>query len=59
VLEEKGILDAPGFEDSCLIYEAGMKVRICESSYKNIKITTPEDLVMAEEIVKEFNNATL
>ena len=32
--------------------EAGVKVRLFEGSYRNIKITTPEDLASAESFVK-------
>jgi 2-C-methyl-D-erythritol 4-phosphate cytidylyltransferase len=32
--------------------EAGVKVRFFEGSYRNIKITTPEDLVSAESFLK-------
>ena len=31
---------------------AGNKVRVLMGSYENIKITTPEDLILAEEILK-------
>ena len=34
-------------------HETGMKIRFSEGSYRNIKITTPEDLVVAEAFLKE------
>ncbi|ACC98717.1 2-C-methyl-D-erythritol 4-phosphate cytidylyltransferase [Elusimicrobium minutum Pei191] len=40
-------------DESQLVEKTGVKVNIVESDYKNIKITTPEDLIMAEALVKE------
>jgi len=37
-------------DDSMLVEKLGVKVRVVLSSYYNIKITTPEDLVIAEAI---------
>ena len=34
--------------------ESGVKVRLVEGSYQNIKITTPEDLDVAEVILKKI-----
>ena len=39
-------------DDAYLVEKLGHKVRVCEGSYFNIKITTPEDLVFAEAIAK-------
>ena len=33
--------------------ESGVRIRLVEGSYQNIKITTPEDLVVAEAFLKE------
>ena len=42
------------FTDDCLVAEKfGVKVKIVDSSYDNIKITTPEDLHLAEKILEE------
>ena len=41
-----------GTDDAMLVERAGNKVRVIMGSYENIKITTPEDLVLAEEILK-------
>jgi 2-C-methyl-D-erythritol 4-phosphate cytidylyltransferase len=41
-----------GTDDAMLVERAGGKVRIIMGSYENIKITTPEDLILAEEILK-------
>ena len=39
--------------DDCMIAERyGVKVRISEGSYDNIKITTPEDMITAERILE-------
>lgn len=39
-------------DDASLVEQAGYQVRVIMGSYENIKITTPEDLVLAEELVK-------
>jgi 2-C-methyl-D-erythritol 4-phosphate cytidylyltransferase len=39
-------------DDSGLVENAGYKVKIVESSYRNIKITTREDLIIAEALLK-------
>lgn len=41
-----------GTDDATLVERAGRKVRVIMGSYENIKITTPEDLILAEEILK-------
>ncbi len=41
-----------GTDDAMLVERAGTKVRVIMGSYENIKITTPEDLILAEEILK-------
>lgn len=38
--------------DDCMIAERyGVKIRITEGSYENIKLTTPEDIITAEKIL--------
>jgi len=49
-LKEK-YLDTPGFEDSAILQQSEVKVKIVESDYDNIKITTKEDLEMAKNIL--------
>ncbi len=45
------------FTDDTAIFEsAGMRVKIVEGDYSNIKITTPEDLVIAEAILKSYKS---
>lgn len=40
-------------DESQLVEKSGHKVKIVPSSYENFKITTPEDLVMAEALLEE------
>lgn len=42
-------------DDSMLIEKLGIKVKMIEGSYDNIKITTPEDLIIAEGILDKNN----
>ena len=42
-----------GTDDASLVEKMGQKVKVIEGSYFNIKITTPEDLVLARAILKE------
>lgn len=42
-----------GTDDASLAERIGAKVRMIEGSYENIKITTPEDLVLAEALIGE------
>jgi 2-C-methyl-D-erythritol 4-phosphate cytidylyltransferase len=44
-----------GTDDSSLVERLGFKVRVLEGESKNIKITTPEDLVLAEKIIESYN----
>jgi 2-C-methyl-D-erythritol 4-phosphate cytidylyltransferase / 2-C-methyl-D-erythritol 2,4-cyclodiphosphate synthase len=46
--EEKDATD-----ESQLVEKAGHKVKIVPSSYENFKITTPEDLTMAEALIED------
>ena len=41
-----------GTDESSLVERLGVEVSVVEGSYENIKITTPEDLVTAECILK-------
>ena len=43
-------------DDAMLIEKLGHTVRIIEGSYENIKITTPEDLILGEGILKKREN---
>ncbi len=46
-----------GTDDATLVERAGGTVRVIMGSYENIKITTPEDLLLAEEILKRRYDA--
>ena len=50
--EEFGDMDVT--DDASLIERLGAKVKIVKGSYTNIKITTPEDLILAEAIAKDL-----
>jgi len=42
------------FTDDCQLVEAmGVKINMTPSDYKNIKITTPEDMAIAEAIMNQ------
>jgi 2-C-methyl-D-erythritol 4-phosphate cytidylyltransferase len=41
-----------GTDDAALVERIGISVRMVFGSYKNIKITTPEDIVFAEYLLK-------
>jgi len=43
----------PVTDDSSLVEAAGYPVVVAEGSYENIKITTPEDLLLAERILEK------
>lgn len=44
-----------GITDDAMVVEhlSGTKVRLVEGSYENLKVTTPEDLVLAEALLKK------
>uniref|UniRef100_A0A831TY96 2-C-methyl-D-erythritol 4-phosphate cytidylyltransferase n=1 Tax=Geobacter metallireducens TaxID=28232 RepID=A0A831TY96_GEOME len=42
-----------GTDDAMLVERLGRQVRIVLGDYRNVKITTPEDLVLAEAFLKE------
>lgn len=42
-----------GTDDAYLVEALGIKVKMIECSYENIKITTPEDIALAEIIMKK------
>ena len=45
-----------GITDDAMVaeHETGVKIRFSEGSYRNIKITTPEDLDIAETFLKKY-----
>lgn len=44
-----------GTDDAALVENAGFPVKIVEGSYENIKITTPDDLIVGEKIIANAN----
>ena len=44
-------------DDASLVEKIGVPVKVVLGSYDNIKITTPEDILLAELILKEENHA--
>jgi 2-C-methyl-D-erythritol 4-phosphate cytidylyltransferase len=45
-----------GTDDAVLVERMGIKTKIVEGSYYNIKITTPEDLSFANAILKNISS---
>lgn len=43
-----------GTDDASLVERMGLQVKMINASYANIKITTPEDLLMAEFLIKNI-----
>ena len=41
-------------DDASVVEKAGYKISLFEGSYRNIKITTPEDLIVAEAFLKDL-----
>ena len=48
-----------GTDDSSLVEKIGYNVKMIMGSYDNIKITTPEDLIIAESLLKDMDNLYL
>jgi 2-C-methyl-D-erythritol 4-phosphate cytidylyltransferase len=42
-----------GTDDASLVERAGARVRIVKGNPSNVKITTPEDLILAENILSK------
>lgn len=54
---ERSEKDGKSYTDDCQLMEAmGVKVLITEGDYSNIKITTPEDLPLAEILLKRMGS---
>lgn len=45
-----------GTDDASLVERMGIEVKILKGDYDNIKITTPEDLILVKEILRERKN---
>ncbi len=51
---KKAKTDGKSYTDDCQLIESiGRRVVLCEGSYRNIKITTSEDMIIAKAFVKE------
>lgn len=48
-----------GTDDAGLVERLGVRVKIVPGSYSNLKITTPEDLFMAEALIKQGCDADM
>ncbi|MBI4551390.1 MAG: 2-C-methyl-D-erythritol 4-phosphate cytidylyltransferase [Candidatus Latescibacteria bacterium] len=46
-----------GTDDAALVERLGHRVTILRGSYENIKLTTPEDVVVAEQILRRRGNS--
>ncbi|MCP4229434.1 MAG: bifunctional 2-C-methyl-D-erythritol 4-phosphate cytidylyltransferase/2-C-methyl-D-erythritol 2,4-cyclodiphosphate synthase, partial [bacterium] len=44
-----------GTDSSSLVERLGLSVAVVDGTYENIKITTAEDLIIAEEILRARN----
>ena len=51
--ETANIKGISGTDDAFLVECMGIKVKMLEGSYENIKITTPEDIILAEAIMRK------
>ena len=56
--EKAGQENFIGTDDSALVERLGCEVAVLEGEYNNIKITTKEDLILAEKML-DFNNAKI
>ena len=56
--KQKKEKNVPNITDDAMIveYMTGHKIRIIPGNYANIKITTPEDLTIAEMFLKKMKN---
>ena len=47
-----------GTDDASLVERLGVKVKVIPGSYENIKVTTPEDLIIASALLKERESSS-
>ncbi|HCX64573.1 MAG TPA: 2-C-methyl-D-erythritol 4-phosphate cytidylyltransferase [Eubacteriaceae bacterium] len=52
--EQARASDYTGTDDAMLVEKLGHSIKIVKGHYDNIKITTPEDLIIAESIIKIY-----
>lgn len=51
--ETANIKGIKGTDDAFLVEHMGIKVKMIEGNYENIKVTTPEDLIIVETIINK------
>jgi 2-C-methyl-D-erythritol 4-phosphate cytidylyltransferase len=51
--DQADVIDPTLTDESVLVERSGVEVVIIEGSSRNIKITAPEDLIVAEELIKQ------
>jgi 2-C-methyl-D-erythritol 4-phosphate cytidylyltransferase len=54
IIEAHSKVTSDATDDASLVEQIGYKVVICPGSVENIKITTPDDLIMAESLLKKY-----
>lgn len=54
--ENAGNVGESATDECYLVERLGVEISVVEGSARNIKITVPEDLLLAETLLKEFNN---
>ena len=53
-MHQKALDEKFGATDDCMIAEHyGVKIKISDGSYDNIKLTTPEDMIIGERILRK------
>lgn len=59
--QEREKADDPSVTDDAMVVEkyAGVKIKLLEGDYRNIKITTPEDIALALRFLDEKNNSEI
>lgn len=53
----KRFVNVEATDDAALVEKLGAKIRLVRGSYFNIKVTTPEDLILAEAIARRIDNS--
>lgn len=54
IAAHKSVNDALATDDCMIAEKYGIKIKITEGSYNNIKITTPSDMLLAKQIIKDY-----
>jgi 2-C-methyl-D-erythritol 4-phosphate cytidylyltransferase len=56
ILEKAYAADEDATDDAGLVERMGVAVKVYAGSYQNIKLTTPEDMIVAEAFLREMGN---